>query len=126
MKYLERLEVGAGYVLFEKGAKGDDLFFVESGRVSALLTVAGEAAPRRLRSMGAGTVVGEMGLYLSIERTATVVTEQESVLYRLTKKALADIEAQDLELACALHRFFIRLLSERLSHANEELAVAGR
>lgn len=126
MDYLERLEAKTGFVLFEEGAPSRNLYFVESGTVTASINM-GEGRPRkRLRTMGEGTVVGEMGLYLGANRTATIVAEKESILYRLSAEALQSIERDDLELACVLHRFFIRLLANRLAHANEEMAVLGR
>jgi SulP family sulfate permease len=122
MPYLERVEAAPSDVLFRQGTPSTDLYFVESGTVTTLLEISGQPAHKRLRTMGAGTVVGEMGLYLGRERTATVKAESRCVLYRLSSEALARLERDDVELASALHRFFVRLLSERLLHADEEIA----
>jgi sulfate permease, SulP family len=122
MNHLQRIDATPGQVLYTQGKTSEDLYFVESGKVTALLELPNERSRRRLRTMGAGTVVGEMGLYLGTARSATVVVEQAGTLYRLTAEAMARIEADDLELANALHRFFVRLLAGRLTHANEELA----
>ena len=156
MGYLERIETDAGYVLFRESEPSTDLYFVESGEVTALLMLPAASGPqapesarakirtpvtpqpfgktafletgraRRLRTMGAGTVIGEMGLFMNTPRSATVVTEKKSVLYRLTAESLKKIEAEDLALACALDRFFIGLLANRLVHANAEIAMSGR
>lgn len=123
---LERLEVHSGFVLFEQGAPSTNLYFVETGSVTAFLQMPGSEARKRLRTMSEGTVIGEMGLYLGNTRSATIVADTDSVLYRLSAGAIERIEREDLELACALHRFFIRLLSKRLTHANEEIAMLGR
>ena len=123
---LERLEVGAGFVLFEQGSPGINLYFLESGEVTAFIDLPREKNRKRLRTMSAGTVIGEMGLYLGTNRSATVIAEKPCVLYRLSAEALKDIEEKDLELACALHRFFIGLLANRLTHANKELAFLLR
>jgi SulP family sulfate permease len=122
MNYLERLEVKAGFVLFEQGAPSTNCYFVESGEVTALLELGKKNGRKRLSTMNAGTVIGEMGLYLGTNRSATAIAEKESVLFRLSAESLKTIEERDLELAAALHRFFVRLLATRLVHANEEMA----
>jgi len=123
LERLERLEVKTGYVLFEEKSASSDLYFVESGGVSALSGSGGQSEGRRLGAMGPGAVIGEMGFYLGSTRTATVRAEKDSVLYRLTLGAMKKIELEDPELANGLHRFFVRLLSRRLIHANEELSL---
>lgn len=122
MQYLERIDATPGQVLFTQGEPSLDLYFVESGQVTALLHLQHERPHKRLRTMGAGTVVGEMGLYLGAARSATVVVETPGTLYRLSAESLQRIELEDVELANSLHRFFVRTLAERLSHANEELS----
>jgi SulP family sulfate permease len=124
LKRLEKLDVPAGFVLFEKGAPGSDLFFVESGEVTASIDILG-GGEKRLRTMGEGTVVGEMGLYMGILRSATVRVERPAVLYKLSRENLADLEKEDPELANTLHRFFIKHLAYRLMRANEEMALIG-
>lgn len=123
LKSLERLEVNKGFVLFEQNAPSENLYFVESGEITAFLQIQPTQSRKRLRTMGAGTVIGEMGLFLGTKRSATVIAEKSSVLYCLSAQSLKAIEDTDLELACVLHKFFVCLLSRRLTHANEELAL---
>jgi SulP family sulfate permease len=126
MNHLERLEKQSGFVLFERGEPSTSMYFVESGEITAFIELSQEKVRKRLRTMGPGTVIGEMGLYLGTTRSATVVTEKASVLYRLSAESLDAIEKNDLELSSALHRFFVRLLANRLIHANEEIALLVR
>jgi sulfate permease, SulP family len=119
--YLERIERPCGYVLFKQGQATDGLYLVESGEVTVLLELPnGDTA--RLRTMGAGTVVGEMGLYLDKPRSGTIVTNQPCLLYRLSSEAFRTIREKDHELALAFHEFMVRVLANRLTHANDELA----
>jgi SulP family sulfate permease len=99
-----------------------DLFFVESGRVAIQLEVPGQA-PVRLRSMGPGTVIGEVALYLKLPRSASVVAETDSSVYRLTLEALHTMQQQDPGLAAALHKFIVRLLAKRLNDTNKLLSA---
>jgi SulP family sulfate permease len=119
--YLERLEKPAGYVLFKQGQIADDLFFVESGEVTALLELP-NGKSTRLQTMGRGTVVGEMGLYRGKPRSGTVITNKPCVLYRLSTEAFKTIGEEDKELASAIHEFIVHVLANRLAHADSELA----
>lgn len=116
MRYLEPLEVEAGEWVIRQGEPSDDLYFLESGRLTAqLVALGGEGV--RLRTMGPGSVVGEVTMYLGAVRTASVLADDRSRLYRLTERSLEEMERRDPELAVALHRFLARLLADRLTDA---------
>ncbi|HYH28010.1 MAG TPA: SulP family inorganic anion transporter, partial [Actinomycetota bacterium] len=112
--YLERHDVSAGTEILSQGAEGDDLYFIESGRVAAEL-VAPDGERVRIRGIHPGTVVGELGMYLGTRRTASVVAETDAVLHRLTAAALERMQDQEPDLAAAVHRTLARMLAERLS-----------
>lgn len=114
MGYLERVEVPAGHELLSQGEATDDVYFIERGQLTVMLK-RNEGDAVRLRTLGPGTVVGELSVYAGGVRTAAVIAEHPSVLYRLTHDALASIERRDSRLASALHRLFARLLAERLA-----------
>jgi SulP family sulfate permease len=122
MKYLERVEVEADHILIHQGDPPEAMYFLDSGQVTAELRAEG-SQPMRLRSMGGGTVIGEMGLYLKQIRTATVFTTRPSVVYRLSEASLREMEALDPETAAALHQWMVRLLAQRLSENNQTLEV---
>jgi len=54
--------------------------------------------------------------YLNKPRTAAVVTDEPSTIYRLSIQALKRMEQNDPEAASAFHHGIIRLVSERLTH----------
>jgi SulP family sulfate permease len=111
--YLERIEVPAGHEVYRKGEESKDLLLIESGELEAWLTLA-DGRVMRLRTMGAGNVVGESGLYLGARRSASVRATRASVLHRLSSEALDRMNREAPELAAALHQFVARLLAERL------------
>ena len=122
LKYLEREEIKEYHTLINRGDPPDAMYFVDSGEVTARL----EVSPGkfiRLKSMGAGTIVGEVGLYLKQIRTATVVASMPSVVYRLSAGALQEMEQNNPELAARLHHWIARVLSERLAETNRTLEV---
>ena len=87
---------------------------LESGTLRAELET-GDGTRIRLRSMRSGVVVGEVGLYMGIPRTADVVAETRSVVLRLSRASMERMEAEEPELAAALHRWLATTLAERLS-----------
>ena len=115
--FLERLETKVGDTIFNQGDEPDALYFIESGRVDALLRVKGDRDVR-LRSMTAGTVVGEVGFYLKKERSASIVMTEAGVLQRLSHEALRRMEESEAQTASAIHVLIASVLSDRLSTSN--------
>jgi SulP family sulfate permease len=114
LPYLERVEVPAATHLIRQSERSESLYFIESGRVTVRLEF-GDGRTLRLRTMGAGTVVGEVGLFLGGSRTASVVTEKPCTVYRMTVDALELMNRQNPDLALAFHRYLICLLGERMT-----------
>lgn len=113
--YMERRDVPAGDYIIRQGDESAQLFFVESGQLTAQLEPR-DAAPVRLETMQGGRAVGELGFYLGTRRSAAVVADRPSVLYSLSQTTLARVEADDPEAAYAFHRIIIHLLGERVLH----------
>jgi SulP family sulfate permease len=117
MAYLEKTVLGAGSYLFRQGDPAGDLYFIESGQLTVQLEFPAEK-PLRLRTLRAGTVVGEVGLYLREgTRTASVIAVQPSTLYRLSARSLQQLEESDPALASAFHQYLARLMAERLARS---------
>jgi len=122
LAYFDPVQVAAGNLLFRRGDASDSLFIVTSGRLC--ITSGDEAAhERRLRSMVAGSVIGEMGLFTSEPRSAGVYAEEDAGLLRLTGPALATLTADHPHLAAAFQAMLFRLQAERLRFANAEIAA---
>jgi CRP-like cAMP-binding protein len=114
------VDVPAGHVVFKQGGQPDSMYFVEFGTVTVWLELPnGERT--RLRTMGMGTVIGEMGFYLGIPRSGTVVTANSCVLYRFSLASYQRMNAEDPELASSIHQFMVRLLANHLAYANKQL-----
>jgi SulP family sulfate permease len=120
--YMERQELNHGEFLFRQGEPGDSVVLQASGSV-AITIIDEHGRPIRLRRMVGHTVVGEMGFYRGVPRTASVVAEEPTVIYRLTRAAFDKMQEEDPTAAAALHKLIIRLLSDRLEFANREIAA---
>ena len=122
---LEKVDYQAGAPLFTQGEQGDSLYLLYAGRVTVLYTTP-ESAQLRLRSLVGHTVVGEMGLYRTMPRGASVRADVPTAAYRLSRMAMQEMEQHDPELASAFHRFIVRMLAARVDFANREIAGLQR
>jgi SulP family sulfate permease len=111
--YLERMELADGTALIRQGETPGDVYVLETGRLR-VETVTGRGTRMRLRTLRPGVVVGEVAMYSGDPRTADVVAEGPSVVLRLGKGSIERIEADDPELAAALHRWLATTLAGRL------------
>jgi SulP family sulfate permease len=111
--HLERVSLPAGEVLLHQDDPPGDVYVLESGRLG-VETVTPEGTRIRLRTLRPGVVVGEVTLYTGVPRTANVVAEAPSVVLRISRGSIERLEAEEPELAAALHRWLATTLAERL------------
>ena len=125
IEFLEEVDVEEGEYLIRQGEEADDLYFIELGTVSVYLELENDKRVR-LQTLGLGTIVGEVGLYLGTTRSASVIAESPTIAYRLTRAALSEMKEKEPELAATFHEFVVRLLSERLTATNRSLEAVLR
>jgi SulP family sulfate permease len=125
MQFLERVDAKTGETLIRQGDEADRLYFIERGTVSVNLEVeSGDSL--RLQTLGLGTAVGELGLYLGTTSTASVMADSPVTAYRLTRTALSRMKEEEPELAASFHEFVARLLSGRLAATTRTLEAVLR
>lgn len=120
LAFLEPQQVEQGTHLIRQTERSECLYFIESGQVTVALELE-DGRSLRLRTMGPGTIVGEVGMFLGGQRMASVITNQTCAVYRLTAEALERMRHEDPALALAFHQFVIRLLAERLTTTSSML-----
>jgi SulP family sulfate permease len=125
VSWLEPVELATGATLCRRGDAPDALYFIESGRISAMREVPGAPA-RRLRTITCGNLVGEIAAFTGTPRAATLVADEPSRLYRLSVKRLREMQFEHPALAAALTQHVIALLAERLSHSAQEVDLLLR
>jgi len=114
LSYITREEAPEGTELIRQGSDANDLLILERGEVTVLLELPA-GGTIRLRRSGAGTIVGEVGLYLNARRSASVLASKPSVVYRLSADGLERMRIEDADLAVAFHQLIARTLAERLT-----------
>ncbi len=117
---LEVRDVDEGQPLFLRGDPGDAMYFIERGRVTVSLPLAGGGSVR-LRSFGPGTIVGEMAVYSQNPRSADVIAEGPARVRRLALAGLRELEEDDPVTAQQFHRFVVKVMASRLVVADEAL-----
>jgi SulP family sulfate permease len=120
LKVMRRVEVKKGGHVFHQGDRPDGLYFIEKGMVEVRLETPGGGL-LRLKKMGPGTVVGEMGIYTDLTRSASVVAVEDCILHRLSGEVLDVLETKKPGLASSVHRFMITVLSQRVADMNKDL-----
>ncbi|MCK5351701.1 SLC26A/SulP transporter family protein [bacterium] len=120
MTYLEREETDTDNLVIRQGEAAEHLYIIESGEFAAQLELPGKE-PVRLRTMRTGAVFGEIGMYLDIPRSVSVVSTGLGSFYRLSSDSLKEMEKADPDLALNFQNYMIRILSERLVDLNRTL-----
>jgi len=123
MKYLEKRTVEHGEYLMRQAEPSNELYFVESGRVSIQLDLP-DGGTRHIRTMGPGTLVGETAFMLGGDRTSGAVAETRSVVYCLTTRSLRKMVREHPVLASTMYGFMARMLAERLVSSSRILKAA--
>jgi sulfate permease, SulP family len=120
MKYVERVEVPSGAFLIRQGDAPKGIYFIESGQITAQLTL-NDGQTLRLRTMCPGTIIGELGLYANTMASASVVAMELSTVYFLSGEHLGQMEQDEPEMAAVVHRYIAQLASERLLDATHTI-----
>lgn len=117
IRCLERVEAPKNTRFIQQGDASDCMYFLESGKVRVELALPGGKL-LRLKKMGPGTVFGEMGIYTNAQRSASVITSERCVAYKLSVERFALIQQKAPQLAAAVNRFVVTLLAERVAEEN--------
>jgi SulP family sulfate permease len=122
--YLTTVRLAAGQELVRQDEQSDCLYILYSGRASIYIQQGG--VRMRVKTYLAGTVIGEIGFYLGEPRTATVVVDNDITGGNLDRHAFRRMWENDPDIAHALDRAILVLLSRRLSETNRLLTSVMR
>jgi sulfate permease, SulP family len=123
--YLIEMQIPAGEAFIRRDQPSDDMFILLEGQVTVSRKLSnGQLA--RARTLGPGSVIGEIGVYLGTMRTASVAVDQPARMLRVTRQALQLMQDQDPDLAIAFHQMIVRLLAERLLQEDRSLWALRR
>ncbi|MCP4384936.1 MAG: SLC26A/SulP transporter family protein [Hyphomicrobiales bacterium] len=120
LRYLKKRSVTAGTILIAEGSASDDIYLVESGH--AVVEIRSNVdTPIRLARVGPCAIVGELAYYLQEPRTATVVSEEDMIVWQLTREAVTRLHTEAPHDALVFHQAMAAMLSKRLIGTNRIL-----
>jgi SulP family sulfate permease len=124
LSHFRPLDLAPGDTLFNAGDIADALYLVRSGRLSAWVhTPEGEVS---VRSVMAGSAVGEMGLFRRSPRSATVRADGACTVLRLSEQALHQMAADQPAVAAALYRLFVLQMASRVAQLTAQANALAR
>lgn len=106
--------------MMRQGDPSPGIYLISSGRATVLLD-RGDGNRVRLRTLLAGTVLGEISLYRNEPCTATVVADTDCDVLHLAPESFDELRRSDPAVAAELHQFVARILAGRVGHANRTI-----
>ena len=107
----------ADQALMQQGQPSTSIHFILEGQVRVERQRRTDELPVQLARLGAGEIVGEMGVMVDLPRSATVIA--------ITPTTTLELDAPSFERAARafpiLHRVLAKLLSERLRRTSERV-----
>lgn len=114
---MERMEFGAGQIIFNQGDQSDRCYQIVSGRVDIRLIAPGSSGAQQTRTVETlefGDVFGEMGIIDESPRSASAVATEPTVCVSYSTKEILDLLESDPKEALD----YIRTLIRRLRSTN--------
>ena len=107
---MKQHKLSVGQTLVHKGDKADSIFYLAQGKLDI---------PELGKSVDAGAVVGEIGVFATnARRMATIVCRTDCRLYELTERQAKQLFFQDRKFGLAM----LQLIIDRLLENNRRLA----
>ena len=124
-RHLRPRDFVTGEVLIETGTTARSLYFLTEGRVNVSISV-GNGTSRRISTIDAGNVFGELALFGQGRRTADVVAASDGCALELRRDDMEAFGSAAPELQLALALAVGRSLADRLGRANREIQALSR
>jgi CRP-like cAMP-binding protein len=117
----ERLTYDAGQPLVKAGDAADAAYVIIEGTVE--VTVDSPKGPLVISTSGANEIIGEIGIFGDVPRTATVTASTRVEALKISKELFINIIRQNPDAAIAV----LRVLATRLANTTKQLTrtVAG-
>ena len=108
----------AGTTIIRQGDPGNFAYVILEGKVDIFVEIPAPAEPIRMSTLGRDSMIGELGAFAEMPRTATAVARTDLRLLRIDRESLMSIAAEEPSVAIAI----IGELGQRLHTMNRPLA----
>lgn len=119
LAFSEVLEITNGTFLIRQNDESDAIYFVEKGLL--LIGVINQGKFNRFRTVGPGSIVGEMAFYTGARRSAEVKAQTLCRVRKLTREGFQKLKEKNPIAGEEFQVFVIKLLAWRLTAANTHL-----
>jgi CRP-like cAMP-binding protein len=115
--YIKKAEFKKEETIFEEGDIGDRLYFIVSGKVNVTRAAIGKSKP--IATLGPGNIFGEIALFVSQTRKATVIAETPIKVWQILKSDFDYL----LQNSSSLQKAFGEIVHERIQDLSQKEAV---
>jgi CRP/FNR family transcriptional regulator, cyclic AMP receptor protein len=109
-----------------EGELTSGFYVVLQGSVAVFKSSQSREGSHRLSTLGEGKAFGELSLIDGKARSATVVAEQEAILYHLEGSVWQKVLAEDVMTASRFYRNFSFLMATRLRELDDEFILSQK
>ncbi|CAG8567623.1 12716_t:CDS:10 [Funneliformis caledonium] len=113
--YFREINVPSGAILWRQDSVPDCLYLVEKGILKATWRAMESDQSRPVESILPGTMAGELGFFTGRSRDATLVAENDCVLWQMTKSDYENLLQKEPTIANEFMRIALNFSAERLS-----------
>ena len=103
-----------GEAVIVQGEPATAMYFIETGQLTARLALA-DGGTVRVRTLLPGTVVGEVGCYLDVPRTLTLIAQTLVRAWAIDRDGLERMRREAPDLAADFHLGLVRVTAARLA-----------
>ncbi|KGP63780.1 sulfate transporter [Legionella norrlandica] len=100
-----------------EGDESTSVYFIHRGKVSAFV------GGKRVLIVGSGNVLGEIAMYTHKIRTATLKTNEKTIVYEVSLKSIQELSENKQSLLIQFHMAMARILANRLTVLNKRIKV---
>lgn len=120
IKNFPKASLAAGQVLFYEGDSGDEMYFIESGRIEISKKII-EGAEKTLAALGPGNYFGEMSILTGERRSATAKAAVDTELIVINRENFKELIMEKPELGLDI----MSQMSRRIKDANDQLILTS-
>ena len=122
LPFFETVKYQKGEYVIHQGECFSELYFILSGKVTALLEKP-HGLKIRLKTMSAGTFIGELGFFSEAPRSSSVIAEIPTILHRITQDRLEEIKHKNPQIVFSFYEVIARILAERVANQNKTMEL---
>jgi len=113
----ERLDFESGDIVFEQGARGDDVYFILDGVADVVMATGGK--PVTVAQLARHALFGEISAFCDLPRTASVQAKGHLAVLRIPGEAFLGLIREEPEVALRI----VRELALRLARTTRDLVA---